>query len=626
MQHREATSSASQEAADRDEQSRLETVLDAVLARLGTAGRDVVVLRFFGGNSFADVGRLLGISEEAAKKRVSRSLARLRKLLRRHGITLGPEGLVSALGAVAINPAPAGLAAKASHAAVAGVSLSVAKGLTIMAWTKAKTAAVAAATLLLIGGGASVGWHMYGGSAGRMTIVLQPGQITPATQFTWQDPLQPDGDKTYHGPPIVGVVRTADGKPVAGATVMLSTWDNDVILHATRRAKRAPTSETGPDGRFEFRPKSVPYGVLATCNQGIGVTTTAKLAASAGLVIEPWGRIDGTAHLGPKPLSKSEVVLWYPDSTERDAARVYYSGGIPTTVLTDESGHFVFSQVPPGLVDVTCRLPGTLQAQHSPRFHVQSGATTYIVAGGTGRPIIGLVNPMPREGNEHIVRLERLRPEPFQSQNWDQLTAEGRAQLFAKMKASPEFPAWERDCNLFETSIASDGSFRLDDVPAGRYAMRVGYWSIPRASRYIETIGDLQRTLTVAAMPGGRSDEPLDLGTIDLPLRKRLMPGDPAPGLNWHDTDGKATALQSLGGKYVLGIVLRNANTSDDMWEDLLKLKPLYDRFGADPRLVMLGLYAGEGFDAARQSAAHAGVAWPLVNPTFALRRLHRRS
>jgi|GEM_PF-5446981 len=610
MRNIEQSSSSSDAAVTREEQSRLEAVLDGVLAKLGTAGRDAIILRFFEGNSLAEVGRRLGISEDAAKKRVSRSLAQMRALLLRNGITMGAEGIGSALGAIAVRPAPSALAARASHAAVAGVSVSMAKGvITIMAWTKAKTAAVAAVALLLLGGGATVTWHIMYGRSARRVIVLPPGQIAPGVNFTWQDPQAPAGDHAYHGPPIVGIVRTSDGKPVAGATVKLATWDADVIFDASPRAKPVPTTRTGPDGRFEFRPTSTPYGILATCDQGIGFSKIAGVVSD--LVIQPWGHVEGTARLGSKPLSNSQVVLWYQNSAEANAARVDYNGRV-RIAQTDESGHFVFDHIPPGLVDITCRLPGTLRAQHSPRFHIQSGTTTTIVAGGTGRPVIGRVNPPPREGNDHIVRLERLMPEPFASEDWDHLTPERLTQLMAELKASPEFPVWERDRNQFETEIGADGAFRLEDVPAGKYAMRVAYWNFS-TSRYLESIADLQRTLTIDPMPGGRSDVPLDLGTIDLPLHKRLAIGQPAPEITWRDADRKQSSLQSLRGKYVLGIVLRNSIESDDMWEDLLKLKPVFDRFGSDRRLAMLALFAGDSVDAARQSAAHNGVAWPFV-------------
>ncbi|HSZ58819.1 MAG TPA: sigma-70 family RNA polymerase sigma factor [Tepidisphaeraceae bacterium] len=612
MQKSQGSSSAFQEAADRDEQSRLETLLDAVLAKLGTAGRDAIVLRFFESNSFADVGRRLGISEEAAKKRVGRSLIQMRALLLRHGINLGPEGIGSMLGAVAVRTAPPALAAKASQAALAAASVSVAKGaIAIMAWTKAKTAAVVAAALLLGGGGTAVAWHMmHGRSVSSKTVLLPPGQITPAVHFTWQVPEAPVVKKVYDGPAVVGFVRTADGTPVAGATVMLSSADADVVFRPSRRARPVPTVQTGADGRFEFRPGSTPYGVLVTCDQGIGVATVAKLVASADLVIQPWGRIDGTARLGSKPLSKSKLFLW-PGGFEIDEAHVRFQ--FPD-VATDQDGHFVVNRLPPGPLSITWKMPGGTGTEHSLQVQVQGGTTTYIIAGGTGRPVIGRVNPPPREGNDHIVRLQRLMPEPFDSQDWEHLTAERRAKLMAELEASPDYPAWERDCNPFETKIGPDGTFHLDDIPAGKYTMLIAYWNSSNDSRYLETIGELERKITVDPMPGGRNDEPLDLGTLDLPLRKRLALGEAAPELTWRDADGRASSLQSLRGKYVLGIVLRDAVESDDMWEELLKLKPVYDRFGCDPRLVMLALYAGKDFDAARQSVARAGVVWPLVS------------
>ena len=614
MRNIEQSSSSSDAAVTREEQSRLEAVLDGVLAKLGTAGRDAIILRFFEGNSLAEVGRRLGISEDAAKKRVSRSLAQMRALLLRNGITMHPEGIASVLGVIAIRPAPAALAARASHAAVAGVSVSMAKGaITIMAWTKAKTATVAALALLLLGGGATATWQMMYGRSARRVVVLPPGQIAPGTNFTWQDAQAPASNHVYHGPPITGTVHTSDGKPVSGATVKLATWDADVILNASAKAKPVPTIRTGQDGRFEFRPTSTPYGVLATCDQGIAILKITNFASPANMVIQPWGHVEGTARLGSKPFAKSQVVLWYQNSSEADAARIDFNG-LPRIATTDESGHFVFDHIPPGLVDITCRLPGTLRAQHSPRFHIQSGTTTTIVAGGTGRPVIGRVNPPPHEGNGHIVELERLMPQSLASQDWEHLTQEQRAQLSAQREASPEYAAWQRDCNPFEAEIAADGTFRLEDVPAGAYTMRVAYCNFSRESRYVETIGELDQKLTVEPMPGDRSDVPLDLGTIDLPLRKRLTVGQPAPELTWSDIDGKQLSLQALRGKYVLGIVLPSANESDDMWQDLLKLKSVYDRFGSDPRLAIVALYAGDGFELARQSAAHDGIAWPFFD------------
>ncbi|MCC7376685.1 MAG: sigma-70 family RNA polymerase sigma factor [Verrucomicrobiales bacterium] len=53
-------------------------VLDEALDRLSDVDRQVVLLRFFEGRSMRDLGEALGISEDAAKMRVSRAVERLR--------------------------------------------------------------------------------------------------------------------------------------------------------------------------------------------------------------------------------------------------------------------------------------------------------------------------------------------------------------------------------------------------------------------------------------------------------------------------------------------------------------------------------------------------------------------
>ena len=48
----------------------LESVLDGALLKLSPEGRDALVLRFFERQSYQEVGRRLGISEDAAKQRI----------------------------------------------------------------------------------------------------------------------------------------------------------------------------------------------------------------------------------------------------------------------------------------------------------------------------------------------------------------------------------------------------------------------------------------------------------------------------------------------------------------------------------------------------------------------------
>lgn len=137
--------------------------LDDALGRLGDSDRNAVVLRFFEGRQFAEVGAAMGTSEDAAKARVNRALEKLRKILVRRGVALSAAAIAGAVSANSVQAAPAGLAQVVTAAAVAkGAAASVStltlvKGaLKIMAWTKMQTAAVIAAGVLLAAGTATV--------------------------------------------------------------------------------------------------------------------------------------------------------------------------------------------------------------------------------------------------------------------------------------------------------------------------------------------------------------------------------------------------------------------------------------------------------------------------------------
>ena len=65
--------------------TRLRPVLDDIIDNLGQQDRDAVVLRFLEGRPFAEIGRALKISEDAARMRTERALEKLRRLLIERG-------------------------------------------------------------------------------------------------------------------------------------------------------------------------------------------------------------------------------------------------------------------------------------------------------------------------------------------------------------------------------------------------------------------------------------------------------------------------------------------------------------------------------------------------------------
>lgn len=129
--------------------SRLRPVLDSAMDELSERDREAVLLRFFQERPFAEVGRVLGLSEEAARKRVERALDKLRDVLARHKIASTSAALTALLSQGTVAAAPASLAASITGAALAtgGVTAGGATLLTFFALTKVQVgiAAVVAA-------------------------------------------------------------------------------------------------------------------------------------------------------------------------------------------------------------------------------------------------------------------------------------------------------------------------------------------------------------------------------------------------------------------------------------------------------------------------------------------------
>lgn len=75
----------------------VEPLLNEAVARLRPRDREAILLRFFEGRGLAEVGAQLGVSENAARMRVSRALERLHRSLVHHGAVLGGSVALAAL-------------------------------------------------------------------------------------------------------------------------------------------------------------------------------------------------------------------------------------------------------------------------------------------------------------------------------------------------------------------------------------------------------------------------------------------------------------------------------------------------------------------------------------------------
>jgi RNA polymerase sigma factor (sigma-70 family) len=130
--------------------------LDAAVNELNESDRDALMLRYFQSRSAREIGQALGISEEAAQKRVNRAVERLRGYFAKRGVVAGAGGLVVALSANAVQAAPAGLAGAISSAVLAGSAFHATTALAAtkaLAMTTTQKAAVSILTAVALGAG-----------------------------------------------------------------------------------------------------------------------------------------------------------------------------------------------------------------------------------------------------------------------------------------------------------------------------------------------------------------------------------------------------------------------------------------------------------------------------------------
>ena len=138
---------------------QLSPLLDEAMAGLSERDRTALVLRFFENKTASEIAAALQVNEDAAQKRVTRALEKLRTVFHKRGVVLTTAmiaGVVSAHSVQAAPPAMTNLIAAVAvtkGAAAGGSTLTLVKGaLKLMAWTKMKmVVALAAASLLVVG-------------------------------------------------------------------------------------------------------------------------------------------------------------------------------------------------------------------------------------------------------------------------------------------------------------------------------------------------------------------------------------------------------------------------------------------------------------------------------------------
>lgn len=113
-------------------------MIDAAVDRLSRADRGVIVLRFFEGRSYRDIGERTGKSEDAIRKQVQRTLEKLSRILGQRGVAVTGAVLASLMGSDLAKATPAAelvgtVSAEAVSMAVPVAAAGIPKSLIVVA-------------------------------------------------------------------------------------------------------------------------------------------------------------------------------------------------------------------------------------------------------------------------------------------------------------------------------------------------------------------------------------------------------------------------------------------------------------------------------------------------------------
>jgi RNA polymerase sigma factor (sigma-70 family) len=364
--------------------------LEDAVASLSEGDRSVVLSRFYERKSLSEIGQRLRISEEAAKKRVSRSVDKLREFLTRRGITLGAAAIGAMMVGKTVQAAPATLSSSIISASTVGTApwlpQLARETLNAWRWAKVKLASAAVGCLVLL---TFLLHHSISTRSSKSGARLaQAANTSLGTSF-----LFPDTNASQNLSPatvssttrfLFRAVSAETGKGIPAARVPL----NYVVNGEWVTPAELITDSDGicaiplPDGKL-FR---IDVGILkdgfaqkfytwrADSDEPLPVNYTLKIERAVSI----GGRIQDSSG---NPVSDAAIALQFAeigDASFREPARERL--GFVTTVIathTDAQGNWRCSLAPAGYSDfqIIARHPNFVERQFATQSDQPSSRT-----------------------------------------------------------------------------------------------------------------------------------------------------------------------------------------------------------------------------------------------------------
>jgi len=424
---------------------------------------------------------------------------------------------------------------------------------------------------------------------------------------------------------LSGRVVDPNGLGVAKAQVALITAKAGVTIDGTLRPARYVGEEKAQiivtDGRGRFRFENEPnegFSVIAAHDAGFAIEDSNAFKIDHEVRLAPWGCVEGEVAEGRRSEGDQVLMSGLPNGTwNQHKYECLYEGRY------DSQGRFVFSNVPAGWFEVGYLVrTGDSSSSFTSRTPVvvRSGQTTQVKLGGEGRPVVGRFVPPAGYGGavyfgEGLRALITWRPDPPRPADYDRMTRRQEQDWYNQWRRTPEAQAfyeaiWHNpNWRQYAFRINNDGTFRIEDVIAGKYTLTVYLEKGPGdRGPPEEDLGGYSGTVEVPPISGGKSDEPLELGDLVLRMNEPpLKAGEATPLFEAKTVDGKDVRLADYRGKFVLLSFWQPASNPE-----LERLKELYKAYGAS-KLQIIGLGGNDTREEVESFVREHKIEWPEV-------------
>jgi RNA polymerase sigma factor (sigma-70 family) len=226
------------------EWKQLRPLLDDLVLKLPERDREAVLLRYFEGRPFAEVGARLHLTDHGARARVDRAVEKLRAMLSRRGITSTSAALGLALTHQATAAVPAGLAVNVTGAALTASALSGVLATGVISFMSMTKITVIGATLVAISAiGLGLAQRARTKTASSEVTTSRHEQDVPAAQFAHVDEPIKKMDA-----PVAAPQETAS---VASSSVHAAVRAESVLPAQTLEATKAALATVNMAGGWK---------------------------------------------------------------------------------------------------------------------------------------------------------------------------------------------------------------------------------------------------------------------------------------------------------------------------------------------------------------------------------------